>query len=319
MGIKSFFGVVEIRTKIASIVPFLLGTIYAVYRFDKFNVINFLLFFGALLCIDMATTALNNFFDFRRANKKHGYNYEKHNTIVSDKLKQTTVVVLIVILLVMGTGLGILLVVNTNLIVFFVGALSFLVGICYSFGPIPISKTPFGEVLSGLFMGFVIVFLAIYIHIYNQGIVSISIINLEVIFKMSVLEIIYIFLFSILTMCGIANIMLANNICDIEDDVANRRFTLPVYIGKEHSLLLFRSLYYLGFIAIIIIVALKLVPPICLITLLTFIPVNKNINLFYKNQSKHETFPLAVKNFFMMSLPLIILFATVVLYKLVWQ
>ena len=64
MNIKSFLGVVEIRTKVASIIPLLLGTIYAVHHFRKFEVWNFLTFFGALICIDMVTTALNNYFDF---------------------------------------------------------------------------------------------------------------------------------------------------------------------------------------------------------------------------------------------------------------
>jgi 1,4-dihydroxy-2-naphthoate polyprenyltransferase len=308
MGIKSFLGIVEIRTKIASVIPFLLGTIYAVYRFNKFDAVNFLLFFGALLFIDMTTTALNNYFDFKRANKKHGYNYEKHNTIVRDSLKESTVIALIGMLFIAATALGILLVVNTNLMVLLIGALSFLIGIMYSFGPVPISKTPFGELFSGFFMGFVIVFLSIYIHIYNQDIISLSIDNFDLNFHMSIIEIMYIFILSIPTMCGIANIMLANNICDIADDIENKRFTLPVYIGKKKSLLLFRSLYYAAFGAIIILVVLKLIPIVCLIILLTFIPVNKNIKLFNEKQSKKETFPLAVKNFLIMSLPLLLLF-----------
>ena len=318
MNLKSFLGVVEIRTKVASIIPLLLGTIYAVYRFNKFEAWNFLLFFGALILIDMVTTALNNYFDFRRANKKHGYNYEKHNAIVRDNLKESVVLSFIITMFLVSTGLGVLLALRTNLIVLSVGALSFLIGICYSFGPVPISKTPFGEMFSGFFMGFVILFLSVYIHIYNLDIVTMNL-NLHdflLDFHMSIKEIIYIFLFAVPPMCGIANIMLANNICDITDDIANSRFTLPVYIGKKLSLLLFRGLFYIAFAAIILLVILKLIPVICLLALVTLLPIYKNINRFYKIQTKKETFSLAVKSFFILSLALILLFGGALLFKL---
>jgi 1,4-dihydroxy-2-naphthoate polyprenyltransferase len=104
-------------------------------------------------------------------------------------------------------------------------------------------------------------------------------------------------LISVLPICGIANIMLANNICDIEDDVANRRYTLPVYIGREKALRLFKFIYYIGYLAVVIALLLGIVPILSALVLLTLIPVNKNIKAFYKLQTKKETFALAVKNF----------------------
>lgn len=68
-----------------------------------------------------------------------------------------------------------------------------------------------------------------------------------------------IFIISIPLIVGIANMMLANNICDMEDDFINRRFTLPIYIGKENALTIFKYLYYIGFVGIIIGVIFSLV------------------------------------------------------------
>lgn len=96
---------------------------------------------------------------------------------------------------------------------------------------------------------------------------------------------------------GIANIMLANNICDIEDDIENRRYTLPVYIGREKALKLFKMLYYLAYIDMLLLVFLKVVPAVYLLVLLTLSPVAKNIKLFYEKQTKKDTFVLSVKNF----------------------
>ena len=63
MSIGGFFKLVEIQTKVASVIPFLLGTIYALYRFDNFNLTNFLIMLISLLAIDMTTTATNNYLD----------------------------------------------------------------------------------------------------------------------------------------------------------------------------------------------------------------------------------------------------------------
>lgn len=297
VNMVSFFKLVEIQTKVASMIPFAFGTLYAIYRYDNFDVKNFLLMFVSLLTFDMATTAINNYNDYKKAIKKHGFGYESHNAIVSHNLKESTVQITIGVLLTIAIGFGILLFLNTNLVILLLGILSFAVGVLYSFGPIPISRMPLGEFFSGFFMGFVIPFISIYIHLYDQGIVSILFQNTNVNISLNILEIIIIFFISLPAVVGIANIMLANNICDIEDDIENKRYTLPIYIGKEKALKLFRTLYYISYIDIVILVILKVLPITSLITLVTFIPVKKNIDLFYKKQTKKDTFVVAVKNF----------------------
>ena len=301
MSIKSFLKLVEIRTKLASLMPFFLGTVYAVYHFQRFRFANFLLMLGSLFIFDMFTTALNNYIDYKRAIKKQGYNYEKHNAIVKYNLTETSVLITMGVLFSLATVLGIVLAVNTNIIVLAVGILSFFIGICYSFGPLAISRTPFGEIFSGFFMGFIILFLASFVHIHDLEIITLSFKNFGLHIYIDIIELLYIFLLSLITVCCIANIMLANNICDIEDDIANKRYTLPIYIGKERALRLFKIIYYFAFADILVLVILKVIPPICIIALLTFIPVNKNIRLFYAEQTKKNTFDLSVKNFFMIT------------------
>lgn len=297
MNIVSFLKLVEIQTKVASVIPFLLGTFYTLYRYDKFNIKNAIIMFASMIIFDMTTTAINNYMDYVKAVKKEGYGYETHNAIVKYNLNPRLVRLTIYIMLALATFLGLLLVKNTNIIVLLVGAISFVIGITYSFGPIPISRTPFGEILSGLAMGFIITFLAIYIHIFDLKIISISFSNLNNIsINLNIVELIYIFIISLPLIMGIANIMLANNICDIEDDIVNKRYTLPIYIGKENALKVFKWLYYIGFIAIVAGVLLKILPIVSIVTLLVLKIVQKNINKFNKIQTKKDTFILAVKN-----------------------
>ena len=164
-------------------------------------------------------------------------------------------------------------------------------------------------------MGFVITFLAAYIHLkdlgfivyfYQSGVLNISL-NLP--------ELLQISLISIMPICGIANIMLANNICDIEDDVANRRYTLPVYIGREKALLLFKFIYYIGYLAVVIALFLGIVPILSVLVLPTLIIVNKNIKAFYKLQTKEKTFIMAVKNFVISNIALVITIALGIIFK----
>jgi len=303
---KSFLKLVEIQTKVASVIPFFLGTLYAVYTYNRFNVKNFFLMFVSLLCIDMCTTAINNYIDYKKAQKKEGYGYEKHNAIVRDNLKERDVLITIGLLLSIAIAFGILLYINTNVVVLLLGMLSFLIGITYTFGPVPISRTPFGELLSGGFMGLIIPFLAVYIHVYNRDIISITTNANNLILSLSYLDVLKILLISVPAATGIANIMLANNICDIEDDIVNRRYTLPIYIGKKAALVLFRVLYYIGYIAIILSLILKVTPLSVLLVLLSYVVVHKNINAFMKLQTKKDTFVLSVQNFVIVNVSLVL-------------
>ncbi|ADQ14988.1 1,4-dihydroxy-2-naphthoate polyprenyltransferase [Halanaerobium hydrogeniformans] len=295
MDINSFLKLVEIKTKAASITPFILANLYLFYHYENFNLANFSLFFLSLLAADMGTTAVNNYQDFKRAQKKEGYNYEKHNAIVKYNLSEKTVKKTILILFSAAVIIGLILFFRTDIVVLLIGALSFLVGILYTSGPVPISRTPSGEIFSGFFMGFFISFLAIYIH--NLELFNIFRESSKIIIEMIYYDIIKIFIFTLPLILGISNIMLANNICDIEDDLANDRYTLAIYIGKTKSLNLFKHLYYLSYLSIIISVILNILPVYSLLALLTYLIVEKNINTFFKNQSKKETFELAVQNF----------------------
>ncbi|WP_339318469.1 1,4-dihydroxy-2-naphthoate polyprenyltransferase [Paenibacillus sp. FSL R10-2734] len=312
MNIKSFLRFVELPTKVASMIPFLMGTLYALYRFEDFYVLRFGLMFVSLLSFDMATTAINNYYDFKKASKTHGYGYETHNAIVHFKLKESTVVATIVILLALAAGGGIALVTQTGLLVFLLGGLSFLIGILYSFGPIPISRMPLGELFSGLFMGFVIIFISAYIHT-DEHVVSLLFQNGWVSLNINIMEVLYLFWFSVPAILGIAGIMLANNICDIDEDVENRRYTLPVYIGRRNALVLFKYLYYVSYLDLVVLLILGINPILVLLILLTLIPLHRNIALFTQKQEKASTFILAVKNFVLMNAARIVVLGVAVL------
>ncbi|MFD2115289.1 1,4-dihydroxy-2-naphthoate polyprenyltransferase [Paenibacillus yanchengensis] len=312
--ITKFFKLVELPTKVASMIPFLLGSLYAWYYFDTFSTPLFLLMLVSLLFFDMTTTAINNLFDYVKAKKRHGYGYEEHNAIVKYKMNPIFVFILILIMFLSSVFAGLVLVSQTNLVVLVLGFLSFGVGILYSFGPIPISRMPLGELFSGLFMGFVITFVAAYIHSDGGQLATITLLGSQLSININIVEILLILLISIPTILGIANIMLANNISDIDEDIVNKRYTLPHYIGKSNALYLFRYLYYASYLDIPILIYLGVPWWLALAIIITVIPVHKNINTFVAAPSKGGTFHLAVKNFIIISMArVIVLFIAVLL------
>ena len=300
MGIKSFLKLVEIQTKAASVIPFLLGSFYAFYKYENFSFKNAIIMFCSMLIFDMTTTAINNYIDYAKAVKKDGYGYETHNAIVSYKLNPKLVRYLIYTMLTISTMLGLILVKNTNIVVLLLGGLAFLLGISYSFGPIPISRTPFGEICSGLAMGYLLTFITIYIHIFDTGVLSVTLTSFDnVSIALNIRELITLFIVCLPAITGISNIMLANNICDIDEDIENRRYTLPIYIGKEKALKLFRWIYYIGYIAIIVGVLIKALPIYSIITVVVLKKIQANLAAFDKVQTKKDTFGLAIQNFAM--------------------
>lgn len=301
MSLAAFVHLVEIQTKLASVIPFTLGTLYALYRYHSFRLDNFIIMFVSLISFDMATTAINNYIDYTKAHESSS-DFRSKNAIGHYGLKESTVRVVIFTLLTIAVTFGIILTIKTSLVVLAVGALSFAVGIFYTFGPIPISRMPLGEAFSGLFMGFVIPFLAIYIHIYDQGLIVWSLHNGVFSVSINLVELALIFLLSIPAVGGIANIMLANNICDLDEDIVNNRFTLPYYIGRPNAIRLYQALYYVGYLDLIVLMAMKIVPWTSLLVLVTLIPVSRNIILFGQRPVKGETFALAVKNFALINL-----------------
>ncbi|WP_182201771.1 1,4-dihydroxy-2-naphthoate polyprenyltransferase [Paraliobacillus salinarum] len=312
MSIATFLKLVEIQTKIASVFPFLIGCLFVYYRYDSFQPLNTAIFFLSMLTFDLTTTAINNYMDYRKASSE-AYRRE-HNVIGQQNISERVVVITILSLLSIATVLGIWLVFRTDLFVLLVGMVCFGIGIFYTFGPIPFSRMPLGEIFSGITMGFGILFLSIYVNAFDQGIVQLLWQGRMISLQADILLVLEIILISIPCVFTIANLMLANNICDLEEDIRNQRFTLPYYIGKKYAIWLFNGLYILSFISIVLAVLLGLLPSILLIILLVSYPVYQLVRTFNNKQVKSETFSVAVKNLVLVNGSFAMLLAITVLF-----
>ena len=309
---KDIIGLVELRTKIASVIPFVVGLLYSVWTFGNFSALNMILFFIGMLCFDMATTVMNNLMDYVKA-KNETYRQEE-NIIGRSQITVRQATIIFAGLLGVATVVGLILVWRTNLILLFVGMLCFIIGIFYTFGPIPISRMPLGEVLSGVAMGFGIFWIVIFL---NSPEASFAWMGLEegiLIVRLTLLDHFKVALLSLPLVCTIANIMLSNNLCDLETDITNHRYTLVYYIGKTAALKLYQCLYIMSFVAIIIAVVFRVAPILMLGTIVVMLPVYQNIQKFMQKQEKRTTFALAIKNMVIIHVTQILLLAISVIF-----
>lgn len=282
--VKKFLNYTEIRTKITSTLTFAMTISFLLYQKQSINLEKTLIFFLSMFFFDLTTTAINNYID------------SKGNGQALDFGKKTSLYI-IYLLFIASTLFGLYLAYLSDIVILVAGGICFLCGIFYTYGPIPISRQPLGELFSGFFYGVMIPFILMYVNTPADTFLSYQISLKSISIEFQIMPIIQLLLFAIIPFCVTANIMLANNICDLEKDIKVRRFTLPYYIGKNKALTLFAVLYYLTYVAVIIMVILRLLSPICLLSLLSIILVQKNINQFFNEQEKAKTFICSIKNF----------------------
>jgi 1,4-dihydroxy-2-naphthoate octaprenyltransferase len=110
-----------------------------------------LLFFAAMFLFDLTTTAINNYIDTKN----------NHQTL---QFTRRTALIIIYVLFGISTALGLTLAYFTDIVILLVGGICFLCGVFYTYGPVPISRQPLGEVLSGVFYGLLIPFILLYIN-----------------------------------------------------------------------------------------------------------------------------------------------------------
>ncbi len=283
---KRWIKFVELSTKLVSLTPFFIGTAYSLYVNGTINLHFTAILFVAVFFWSLTVTMINNFIDKRREGGVPHF-----STGVS-------------LALIVGTGgasmlLGLYLTWLCGLPVLIAGVICFGVGILYSFGPISISRTPYGEIASGLTEGFLVIFLAVFVNA-NTGTIQYADLRFDgpvLLASLNWVNLLRLFLLALPNMCCTSNIMLANNICDVERDAKNGRYTLPYYIGRSNGIKLFHVLYATAYLAIMLAVAVGVLHPVSLAALLSAPLVFKNVKKFTENPVKSETFILSVKNY----------------------
>ena len=141
-----------------------------------------------------------------------------------------------------------------------VGMLCILTSILYSGGPKPISRTPFGELASGLAMGFAIVGITLFAWTHTLH---------------------WTYLIpAVPSTILIGAIMMTNNLRDFTNDANHGRRTLVILLGRERGLQLLQGLFLISSLWILIWTILGVIPWPSLVALLSLLPAMKVIHIF---------------------------------------
>ncbi|MDE1549831.1 UbiA family prenyltransferase [Jeotgalibaca caeni] len=294
MTLKQYFLLSQPEYSTTSLFPAFMGILYAWYNSGTFRLGLSLLGLLTVVLFQLAISIRDNYLDYYVANNKNAEDTQvmavgKENVPLKNvrfSYYLTGAVAFIIC---------VFLVFQTSLTLLYIGLVGMIIGVLYTFGPIPISSTPFGDVLIGVAYGFCIFTAMVYVNAFE-------------VIQFDWLTIGQLIVASIPTAITVMAISLANNICDLEEDVENGRFTLPYHIGIDKALVVFKYFYYAGYLAIILSVIFGTFPRLVALTLLTFPYVLKNIRIFMNEQDKQTTFLTAIVNSFVIPVPLILTF-----------
>ena len=227
MTLTDFARIVEIRTKIVSVSAFLIGTLFAAWYAGEFSPLLALLMLAATLCVDMGTTGFNSYFDFHSGVDNAQFNRERDKVLVHRGIGSHLALVISVGLFGAAVVLGALIGFLVGIEIILVGAACMAVGFLYNGGPLPLSRTPLGELFAGGFLGFVLVALSYYVHTrsLDSGAVLIGLPSFLL----------------------VASILTVNNTCDLDGDRAAGRWTLSILLGRRGGELVIYLLGAAGF------------------------------------------------------------------------
>jgi 1,4-dihydroxy-2-naphthoate polyprenyltransferase len=232
----------------ASAVPVFFGTALAL-KDGAFAWGPFLAMLFSSLLIQAATNMFNEFYDERRGLDVAGA-VGIAGSIVQGRMHARAVLLGALLCYTVALFLGIYLVVVGGWPILVLGCLSALGGYLYSAGPRPIAYTPASEATVFLFMGILIVVIAYMVQNPGSFLLRVPLAALPI--------------------AGpVAAILLANNIRDMGSDRRGGRRTLPIVLGREVGVLIYRVLLLEAYVAAAALMAFGVVPLECALVFLS--------------------------------------------------
>ena len=271
--LKEFFLCTRPHSYPASVAPVLVGTTYALGYEIKFSILKFILFLLACLLIQAATNLFNEYYDY-----KHGLDKVDSEgisgSIVKGNLSPKEVMNGALVLYALAFVLGIILTFMTSIYVLLVGLVCMFAGYFYTGGKYPIAYSPFGEVVSGFFMGTIIIALSFY---FQTGYVNTDIVVV-----------------SLPLFIMIGAILLANNIRDLDNDKESGRKTYAILVGRNNAIKTMAISFIVVYLLNVLFIVTKYASWYNLLVLVTIPLAIKIIKGFSTNNNKKTMAPFMV-------------------------
>ncbi|RSU13428.1 hypothetical protein CBF27_04425 [Vagococcus acidifermentans] len=274
-----FVELTEIYTFIGNVFLGLIGIAYSVYVNQSFHLLHTLVYMLAIFCFHVFANAFNNLKDYHNASDAHNYK-ETSNTIGRYQLPLRLVEMTCLIAIVLFLMCGAYFFFQHHWLLMAVGVIGFGVGVLYSSGPAPLNSLPVSEIIAAGAMGYLVplgAFLA------NQTVAGID---------FSVL--VNLLLICVVPVMTMFNCLLANNTCDLEEDIVNGRKTLVYYLDKPLAVRFFQLVCVLMFVVPFFLLLTHRIAGLPAL-LIAYAPIAwRGLQPYYQNQLKRQTFPLVI-------------------------
>lgn len=263
MTFAQFYRLSRPRTLTAAFSPVILGSAYASIMHESIHpwwlaLIYVLMILFCVMSAQIAANIWNEYFDFKSGldlNQVIG----NSGTIVREGISPSHIKRLGYIFTIAPLVLGILLAAAITWWFIPIGTICILISLFYSGGPKPISRTPYGELASGVAMGFSIVCITAYTitgQVYGDFLIP-----------------------AIPSTILIGNIMMTNNLRDFSNDQQHGRRTLVILLGKDKGIHLLRGLFLFCSAWLILWIVLGYLPYASALGVISLIPAFKSASI----------------------------------------
>ncbi len=223
------------HTLTASLIPVLAGISFATSKNLIFRPILAITLLLCAVIIQIATNLFNEYYDYLNGlDTKDSVGIG--GAIVKDGINPNTILLSAIALFVCSGILGLILALFTSFWLLPIGVLCLLIAYCYTGGPYPISRTPFGELFAGTLMGSGLFLIAFFTQ---TGFLNW-----------------YTLIVSIPLNILIGLLLTANSLRDRVADAENGRKTLAILLGHDKTVLF--MIFFLTFVYVWLFVLLVL-------------------------------------------------------------
>src|SRR5690625_2874005 len=271
-GFHVWWRLLRPHTLTASFIPVFVGTMIA-YNDGALHITIFLAMLLAAILIQAATNMFNEYYDYKR-----GLDNEQSvgigGTIVRDGIAPRTVMRLAIAFIITAILIGLYICMETSWWIAVIGLICIFIGYLYTGGPLPIAYTPFGELVSGLLMGTVIISISYFIQTLALS-----------------TQVIWI---SIPVAIFIGAILLANNIRDLDGDKENGRKTIAILLGRKKAIAFLAVLFVFAYGLTGYFIVTNMLPIVSIIVFLTIKKATDVIKDFQGKTKPLEMLPAMI-------------------------
>jgi len=265
MTISQFIKLTRPRTLTAAFSPVCLGAAFSYYFYPLAQSYNLSFLYSLLILLtvigaQIAANIWNEYFDYKSgldANQTIGNSGAITREGLSPKLIKKLGYLFTLLPAITGFSLAYM----TTPYLIPVGVFCIAISFFYSAGPMPLSRTPLGDLASGIAMGFAITLITAFIWAGQLTL--------------------FMLIAALPSLLLIAAILMANNLRDIKNDTKHGRHTLAIVLGRARALHLLRNVFIFCNLWLCTFVFMKVLPLSTLIACISAIPATKAIKIMH--------------------------------------